>query len=340
MAKKSKRVTLKDVASEAGVSESAASFALSGRPGVSEQTRQRILEAADKLEWVPNYGARLLAGSPAKTIGMTLAGGTKEFGSESFFMQFMAGVQNELSKTGYALLLKTVASIEEEMDLYREWNVSRRVDGMIVLDLLIEDPRPQALENLGMPAVFVGPEILGPRFASVVTSDGEVMASVAAHMLNRGHDKVAYATGPTDLKHVHERIEALTHTFEEAGGEVRVFNTDLTGRAGGETVDQLLETWDPSVIIFDNEVMAIGGMQALREAGVSVPGDISVFAWQPDKASGLLDPPLASLDTDAFETGRHASHLLLGIVQGAAARAHYAPVPKIIPRESLGPAKL
>lgn len=339
MATNKRRITLKDVAKKAGVSESAASFALSGQPGVSEETRKRILEAADELEWVPNYGARLLAGSPAKTVGMTLPGGTKEFGSEAFFMQFVAGVQNSLSEEGYALLLQTVRSIDEEIRLYREWNASRRVDGMVVLDLEVDDPRPKALEDLGMTAVFVGPEVQGSRFASVVTQDAEVMKSVATKMLDLGHTRIAYATGPGKLLHVSQRIQALKDTVDQAGGDVRVVNTDFTGGEGAAAADQLLKEWDPSVIIFDNEVMAIGGMQTLRAAGVQVPETVSVFAWQEDNASGLLDPPLATLEGNAFETGRHAAKLLVGLVKGSTTRTHHKAVPEIVVRESLAPAQ-
>ncbi|MFJ6721999.1 LacI family DNA-binding transcriptional regulator [Streptomyces sp. NPDC091259] len=151
-----RRPTIKDIARRAGVSESAVSFALNDRPGVSRDTRARVRRVAEELGWQPNSAARALSGARAGVVGLILARPAHTLGVESFFLQLVSGIQEVLAAGRIALLFQVVEDIDAECAVYRRWWAERRVDGVIVVDPRTRDPRPELLTGLGLPAVMVG----------------------------------------------------------------------------------------------------------------------------------------------------------------------------------------
>ncbi|MFG2526647.1 LacI family DNA-binding transcriptional regulator [Streptomyces sp. NPDC048516] len=154
--KPARRPTIKDIARRAGVSESAVSFALNDRPGVSRDTRARVRRVAEELGWQANSAARALSGERAGALGLVLARPARTLGVESFFLQLVSGIQEVLSVRKIALLFQVVEDLDAECALYRRWWAERRVDGVLVVDPRTEDPRPELLTSLGLPAVVVG----------------------------------------------------------------------------------------------------------------------------------------------------------------------------------------
>ncbi|MFG2339702.1 LacI family DNA-binding transcriptional regulator [Streptomyces yangpuensis] len=151
-----RRPTIKDIARRAGVSESAVSFALNDRPGVSQGTRARIRRVAEELGWQANSAARALSGERAGAVGLVLARPAHTLGVESFFLQLVSGIQEVLSAARTALLFQVVEDVDAECAVYRRWWAERRVDGVLVVDPRTGDPRPALLAELGLPAVTIG----------------------------------------------------------------------------------------------------------------------------------------------------------------------------------------
>src|SRR5699024_3528502 len=135
------RVTIADLAREAGVNKSAVSRALSGKPGVSASTRARVRELATEHGWRPNSTARALSLSRSGAIGWVVRRTPKSSTIDPYFMDLLIGVQLELSATPYNLVLKLVDDVQGELRIYEEWESERRVDGILITDLEAEDPR-------------------------------------------------------------------------------------------------------------------------------------------------------------------------------------------------------
>ncbi|MDR6143136.1 DNA-binding LacI/PurR family transcriptional regulator [Microbacterium foliorum] len=129
-----KRVTIADIARMAGVSPGAVSFALNGRPGVSDETRQRILAIVEENHWQPSSAARALVGARANTVGFALARPARSLGSEAFFTDLIAGIESRLSESKVSLQLRLVTDIAEEMEVHRQWRSSNQVDGIILIE--------------------------------------------------------------------------------------------------------------------------------------------------------------------------------------------------------------
>lgn len=231
---------MKDIARRAGVSESAVSFALNDRPGVSETTRRRVRRVADQLGWRASTAARALSGEGAATVGLVLARPASSLGIESFFLQLVSGIQEVLSERHLGLLFRVVADAEEECAVYRRWWAEQRVDGVIVVDPRIGDPRPALLDALGLPAVVVGGRDVDrephepvpyPVISTVRVDDAAAMGAIVDHLAGLGHHRVVHVAGLAGLAHTTRRIGSLRAGAARRGCPVSARSPPTTPRA-------------------------------------------------------------------------------------------------------------
>ena len=190
--------TINDVAAAAGVSKGAVSFALNGRPGVAPETRRRILEAADQLGWTPSPRARALSVSKALAVGLVVARPPEIFRADAFFPAFISGLETVLSEHGHALLL--MVAEHDDVETYRRLAREGRVDGVVVTDLRVDDPRPALLAKLGLPSVVVGPELASDGDAAdpppIGVDDTPGIRAAVEHLVELGHTRIAHVSGP------------------------------------------------------------------------------------------------------------------------------------------------
>ncbi|HEU5484460.1 MAG TPA: LacI family DNA-binding transcriptional regulator, partial [Microlunatus sp.] len=255
------RVTINDIARRAGVSKGAVSYALNGRPGVSRQTRDKILEVAAELGWAPNRTARMLSGSRTETFGLVLARDPRTLGSEPFYMEFIAGLQDELSQRGYALLLQLTATAADELELYPRWWSERRVDAVVIVDIHVDDPRVAAVRELGMPAVFVGDPSVTDGLPTVWTDDATAMVSAVTRLHALGHRRFGRVAGPAGLSHTRVRDLAFDQAVLATGSCGRIVHADFSDAAGRQATRDLWAAAErPTAIVYDNDLMAVAGL--------------------------------------------------------------------------------
>src|SRR5579871_3824372 len=151
-----KRPTITDIAQRAGVTKAAVSFALNGQPGVSAATRERILAIAEEIGFQPSSAARALTVGKAGVFGLVIDRPARTLGIEPFFMQLISGIQADLAAHQVTLLFTMTEDSDAEIELYRQWWAQRRVDGVFIVDLQVNDRRIPVLEKLRMPAVVLG----------------------------------------------------------------------------------------------------------------------------------------------------------------------------------------
>jgi DNA-binding LacI/PurR family transcriptional regulator len=330
-----KRATIADIAQRAGLSKGAVSYALNGQPGVSEATRQRVLKLAAEMGWRPNSAARALSASRAGALGLVLAR-PATLGVEPFFMKLLSGIENTLAARSTALLLQVVPDRDAEVEVYRRWWAERRVDGIFLIDLRIEDKRVLVLEELGLPAVVIGGPGHHGRLPAVWSDDASAMAMVVEYLAALGHRHVARVAGPSGLLHTELRGQAFAEVAArlELDSAVTVA-TDYTPEQGAQATRRLLSgSPRPSAVIYDNDVMAVAGTSVAHEMGVAVPRDLSIVAWDDSVLCEIVHPPLTVLSRDIMAYGARAAERLLALLDGDPVGDFEDALPQLITRGS------
>ena len=201
------------------MSPAAVSFAVNGRPGVGEETRARILETAKELGWHPSASARALTEARARTIGLVLARQTEELEADSFFVRFLAGIERKLAAADYALLLHLVpvAGAEKTLGAYERLAAGGRVDGFLLTDPELEDPRLHLLRGRG--AARGRRRAARTRLAVSVGGDRSRPGMVEAveHLVSLGHERIGFLGGGESYEHVQRRLLRWREAVQAAG---------------------------------------------------------------------------------------------------------------------------
>jgi DNA-binding LacI/PurR family transcriptional regulator len=316
---RARRVTISDIASRAGVSKGAVSYALNGRPGVSDGTRERILSIARELGWYPNRAARALSAARADACGFVLARPAKTLALEPFFMEFIAGVESELSARSIALTIQLVRDVREEIAVYRRWWAERRVDGVLMVDLRFDDPRVEELVSLGLPAVVVGGPVENRALPAVWHDEAYVVDEAVRYLAALGHTRIARVAGVSDFVHTAQRTEAFRSVARELGLHGEVVSTDYTPESGARATRKLLVAPEPpTAIVYDSDVLAVTGLGVVQHMGFSVPDDVSIVGWDDSLISQVVHPPLTAVTRDIEAYGVTATRHLLAAIDGRA----------------------
>jgi LacI family transcriptional regulator, repressor for deo operon, udp, cdd, tsx, nupC, and nupG len=331
------RPTIADVARRAGVSPAAVSFAVNDRPGVGEQTRARILQAAEELGWRPSAHARALTEARARAVGLVLARELAQLEADAFFVRFLSGLERTLAPRDHALLLQ-LAPAERGVDAgaYERLAASGRVDGFILTDVELDDPRFAALEAAGLPAVVAGHPATPCPFPWVETEHGVGMAAAARHLAELGHERIGFLGGAASLDYVQVRLErwraALIAAGREPGTAVCVEPAEPVAEAAARVL-----AGGVTAVACTSDVLALGLVAAARADGLRVPEDLSVMGFDESALAALATPPLTSVRVDYAEFGAAAAAALLALIDGEDGARERLAEPQLVVRASTAP---
>ena len=256
-------------------------------------------------------------------IGMVRAASRRVVGIEPFFMEFIAGAEEVLGEDGYSVLLAVVADAEAERAMYQRWAASGIVDAVLVMNVLVDDPRPALLAELGIPAAVVGAWDGSPPLPSVRADDAAAMRAVATYLLDQGHRSIAHVTGPATYLHTQNRVDTLEQVCAPFGVVPVTVESDYSDLASTRITRELLAAQEaPTVIIYDNDVMAVAGLHVAHELGIAVPQELSLVGWDDSALCELTLPPLTTMSLDVHLLGRLAGTAVLGALSGEAPLDH------------------
>ena len=339
MGARRKEPTIADVARDAGVSKAAVSFALNGRPGVADATRERILSVAAELGWSPSASARSLSSSRAFAVGLVIAREPALVGADPFFPAFIAGVETELAPLDHALLLQIIGDDDEaELDRYAQLARTTRVDGVFLTDLRFDDPRVDLCARLGLPAVTLGRPAGPSPHPAVCLDDRPGVQEAVAHLVALGHERIAHVGGRQDLLHGSSRREAWEASMRAAGlATDLMIPADFTAAAGAAATSELLARDDaPTAIVYANDVMAIAGLTVAHQRGLTPPRDLSIVGFDATELAAHVYPALTTVRSDAAGWGQAAARVLLEHIDGHAQDVELPPARLVVRASTTG----
>jgi len=333
-----KRPTIADIAQRAGVTKAAVSFALNGQPGVSAATRERILAIAQEIGFQPNSAARALTGGKADVFGLVIDRPARMLGIEPYFMQLVSGIQAELAEHHVTLLFTVTEDADAEIGLYRRWWQQRRVDGVFVVDLRVDDRRIAVLEELRMPAVVIGTPQGSGTLPAVWQDDQACVQTVVGYLAELGHRRIARVGGSDSYWHSVLRREAFDSAAAVAGLSAVSVAADYTAEHGAAaTVGLLGSAEPPTAILYDSDVMAAAGLGVAQRMGLSVPGGVSIVSWDDSALCELMHPALTALRRDIAAAGSAAARMLRELAAGGHPESVAEAPPALQVRMSSGP---
>jgi LacI family transcriptional regulator len=293
-------VTIRDVARHAKVSVASVSRAINRADGLSAATRERILRAVRTLRYVPHGAARSLITRRTHTVGVLLPDLHGEF-----FSEFIRGVDRAARARGLHLLVS--GSHDDALEAAVALRAMHgRVDGLLIMSPRADSGFIEANLPQGTPLVLINSR---PSDAShplfVVDNYGGAFAMVR-HLLGRGHRRIAIIAGPDDNLEAQERLRGYRDALAQLrpGGEEMLLHGDFTEESGWRVGRQIAALADrPTAVFASNDMMAIGCMFALKEAGVAIPAEIAVTGFDDIPIARYLSPPLTSVRVRITELG-------------------------------------
>ncbi|MET1072398.1 MAG: substrate-binding domain-containing protein [Umezawaea sp.] len=272
-------------------------------------------------------------------VGLVLARPARLLGAEPFFMEFIAGIEERLSERGLSVLLHVVATHEAETAAYRRWAASRMVDAVLLVNRTAEDPRLAVLREVGLPTVVIGEPSADLPVPAVRTDNAGPVEEALAHLLDLGHRRIARISGPRALLHTRARTDALLNGCRAAGIEPVVLEGDYSEESGAKLTTALLGGEDPpTAILYDNDVMAVAGLNAAKELGVAVPDELSLVAWDDSTLCRLASPALTTMSVDVHQFGTAVADSVLELIDGHPVAERWSPTATLVHRGSSAPA--
>ena len=335
--------TLQDIADMLKLSKSTVSRALSGDPRVAEDTRARVASLARHMGYTPNPTARALATRRTNTIGLAVPWAPRSL-SDPFYLEFLGAAGDEAMRSGYSLFLSTPdGDGAGAVRAHAELADPRRIDGMILTEPRANDERIALLQSVGLPFVVLG--VVPDPLVSWISGDNTTGARDAVdYMISLGHTRIACITGPPDQTASDARFEGYRLAMSGAGLPLDrniIEAGDFTQSGGYSAMHAIIGSRGvPSAVFACNDVMALGAMRALREAGLAVPSDVSVVGFDGISMAEYVDPPLATVKQPIQELGRMAVQVLIGRMSGEGGPAHCILPVQFQPRDSVGPPRL
>jgi DNA-binding LacI/PurR family transcriptional regulator len=321
--------TIWDVAREAGVSPSTVSNVIHGRPVVKPDTRQRVLEAIEKLNFHPSRVAQGLRQQSSRAVGFLVLDPNPRWPTDPLHAEVLAGMSEAATEHDYSLLLDRPSgngclTARELLQPFR----SGQIDAAVVALAGTSASHQHVLEELNRADVLFAVlerEIEGRCAYSVMSANADGAHAATRKLIGDGHERIAFLDSEQMWPAIELRLSGYRRAMHEAGLGDRILvssSPDWTSTGGATATRNLLERCDregqpyPTAILAGNDVLAVGAMHVLRERGLRVPANIAVIGFDDFEFARYVDPPLTTVRLPAHEMGKRAVEMLIRHIEG------------------------
>lgn len=339
---KEKKVGIKDVAREAGVSITTVSRALNGYDDVNEETRKRIFEVVKRLNYAPNVNARSLGGIAPTVIALLLSGLMKKDDSGLVFGLISGMHRAAADHNCEFIILTTDAKIQNEMG-YLQLCRHKNVDGVLISGLNTDDPYYKELMNSEIPCVVIEGEYYSQNVCGLSIDNEMASYEAVRYLVELGHRKIAMMRGKPSADVSSRRQKGYEQALRNSGIEIDenwIYEGNfLEEDAKIQAVRMLEEHPDVTAVFCASDLMAIGTIDAIKESGRRVPEDISVIGFDDIPLASYVEGGLTTIRQSFYDMGVQGTKVLYDMIKNGKTYQHvYAPY-KFVKRCTAGPIK-
>ncbi len=330
---KGRAPSMRDVARIAGVSHQTVSRVINHHPSIRESTKQRVLAVMDELQYRPNRAARALVTSRSNTIGVLAASAASLYGPASS----ISAIEDAARDAGYSVTVAHLGSLDhEDIVAAIDHLMAQAVEGVVVV--APQAPVLEAISSVSIGVPYVTMQTAGVLEGHELSVDQIAGARAATrHLIELGHRRIVHLAGPQDWLEARARMKGFFDELDAAGlPRTDAVLGDWTADFGYAAGRALLADHGVTAVFSSNDQMALGVLHAIRDAGLAVPGDISVVGFDDIPEAAHFWPPLTTVRQDFAELGRRCIALLLADIDGVASPVGEVVQPQLIVRASTG----
>lgn len=313
-----RRLTIRDIARLAGVSASTVSRVLDDNDRISDETKKKVLAVIDKYGYKPQAAARNLARNKTSAIGIVIPQNDTSIYSSSFFHEALNGVCGTLSENGYDTLISS--GNPTELDAIRRLIDTSRIDGIILLRSIVNDPSVKYLYENKFPFVLIGTCVENPHVYSVDNDNVSAGYDLALHMYEIGKRRIALIGGSLNSVFILKRFEGYQKLLTEKGLIVNLNYIKLGNVTEDYGYYSMLKLIDlpvkPDAVIVMDDSICVGVMKAINESGIRIPDEIAVACFNESAYTKYSRPSLTTVSLNFFELGSVAAKTLLSLLNG------------------------
>jgi len=319
---------IRDIARMAGVSVATVSKVINNYPHISPKTKEKVMTVIKDAQFMPNSVARGLVKGRSMTLGMFLTTGLVH----PFFVHILAGMEDSLKESGFDLLYLSQVNWNPDYSFVRHC-MSRNVEGVVVFGFQRFDLNLDELVQSEIPAIFIDLDMLGKKAGYVTSDNVDGIRKSVRYLKEIGHTRIAFLTGGLESYVGKLRFEGYKQGLADLGLPYLseyVYIGDFSRESGIEATQKFLSLEHrPTAIVCSSDMGAVGVIEAMKEAGLSVPGDMSVIGFDDIDIATHTMPSLTTIRQDTFGIGQNSIRLLLEIINNA----NCPPPTMIVPTE-------
>jgi len=307
------KMTIKDIAKTAGISYSSVSRALNGLKGVSEETRQKVRDIAEQMDYSPNAVARGLVQKQTGTLGLIIPDITNPF-----YPELARGVEERASAAGYnTFLCNTNYELEKETSYIRNL-LEKRVDGIILAPISSQSNFLEQRKRMPLPCVYLGNAPQDTGYSFVITDNVRGGYLAARTLIQKGYRKIGFISGNDGGWMVDERYTGFKDAMKRYNLEIKDNYVQLENwrqESGFEIINKMIHSGDyPRAIIAGNDFLAMGILQGIKSNGLKVPYDIAVIGFDDIPAASWPEINLTTIKQPKIQMGADAVDVLVALL--------------------------
>lgn len=306
-------VTISDIAEAANVTKATVSYVLNNKPGVSQETRDKILKIMKDMNYHPNAVARGLAGKSTEMLGLIIPDI-----SDHFYVQIVRGVEETANLYNFTLNLCTTHAIPEKERKMVDLFTSGRVDGIILMTYFLDLDYIINLKKRKIPFVLIDSTFQDNSIYSVNVDNFEAGYKATEYLIKLGHKRIAFVSGPQSSNDSLSRYRGYRQALNDYGlsyEEDLFCRGDFKYKGGYQAFFNLQQLQHkPTAVFAANDQMAIGVLSAARTAGVQVPQELSIIGCDDIEAASVVEPTLTTIKQPIEELGKCATEMIFQLI--------------------------